>query len=64
MNPRNREELQRARGVAQPAAERRDPKGWAREVVAAYERGEVASRVRVREAHLALGLPVPRGFAA
>lgn len=64
MNPRHREELQRARGAAEPPAQRIDGKAWARAVVAAHERGEALSRVRVREAHLALGLPVPRGFGA
>jgi hypothetical protein len=63
MNPRHREALQRAREAA-ASQQRRDPKAWAREVVAAHERGEVIRPVRVREAHLALGLPVPRGMGA
>jgi hypothetical protein len=61
MNPMHREALDRARQKAAEAAQhRQDPKDWARRVVAACERGDAVPRLQAREAHLALGLPVPR----
>jgi len=65
MSPYHRDELARARALAaQLQAVPVDRKAWARDVVSRHEAGENFSAVRLREAHLALGLPVPRGRRA
>lgn len=60
MNPWRREEIQRvAQEVRQAAAV--DGKDWAREILRQHERGEPVLPVRLRFAHEALGMPLPRG---
>lgn len=56
-----RDALERCKASALPQHGRVDRKAWARETVRRYEAGEPVPALRVREAHLALGLPVPRG---
>lgn len=64
MSPHSREALERAQSAAARPAGWKDPKGWARDAVRRFEAGESLPVLRVREAHLALGLPVPRGCRA
>ena len=60
MSPSARDAIERAADAARKAP-RVDPKGWARELVRRWSAGESFPAMKVRFAHEALGLPVPKG---